>query len=60
MAWLHICTPHRATPTATSTCECGRNRRAFGGARVLALIDDHTTHRDHCPLRTTLEGRQAA
>ena len=60
IAWLTICTPYGATPTATSRCECGRNRRAFGGARVLALIDDHTAHRDTCPFRNPQEGRQAA
>ncbi|NEC92494.1 hypothetical protein [Streptomyces sp. SID12501] len=60
VAWLHICAPGRATPTATSRCECGRNRSAVGHPRVLALIDDHTAHRDTCPLRTTTEGRAAA
>ncbi|MEH0423886.1 hypothetical protein [Streptomyces sp. B21-083] len=60
VAWLHICTPYGATPSATSRCECGRDRRAFGPARVLALIDDHTAHRDTCPLRTPQEGRAAA
>ncbi|NEC84968.1 hypothetical protein G3I71_03630 [Streptomyces sp. SID12501] len=60
VAWLHICAPGRATPTATSRCECGRDRSAVGHPRVLALIDDHTAHRDTCPLRTTTEGRAAA
>ncbi|ELP67360.1 hypothetical protein PV735_23210 [Streptomyces turgidiscabies] len=60
IAWLHICTPYGATPSATSRCECGRDRRAFGGPHVLALIDDHTAHRDTCPLRTPQEGRAAA
>ena len=60
VAWLHIIAPGRATPTATSRCECGWNRRAFGGARVLALIDDHAAHRDVCPLRNPEEGRGAA
>ncbi|NEA65395.1 hypothetical protein G3I56_23050 [Streptomyces sp. SID12488] len=60
MAWLTIRTPYGATPTATSTCLCGRDRRAFGERHVLALITDHTDHRDHCPLRTTTEGRTAA
>lgn len=59
IAWLHIRAPRGATPTATSRCECGRDRSAVGHTRVLALIDDHTAHRDHCPLRTT-EGRAAA
>ncbi|WP_329273825.1 hypothetical protein [Streptomyces sp. NBC_01451] len=60
VAWLHICAPRGATPTATSRCECGRNRSAVGHRRVLALIDDHTAHRDTCPLRTTTEERAAA
>jgi hypothetical protein len=60
VAWLHISAPRGAVPTATSKCLCGRDRSAVGKARVLALIDDHTTHRDVCPLRTTQEGRAAA
>lgn len=60
VAWLTICAPYRATPTATSTCLCGRDRSAVGKARVLALITDHEAHRDTCPLRTTQEGRAAA
>ncbi|MCX5559936.1 hypothetical protein [Streptomyces sp. NBC_00038] len=60
VAWLHITVPHGATPTAASRCECGWSHRAFGRARVLALIDNHTDHREHCPLRTAREGRDAA
>ncbi|MDW4907438.1 hypothetical protein RB628_19300 [Streptomyces sp. ADMS] len=60
IAWLHITAPRGATPTATSKCACGRDRSAVGRTRVLALIDDHTAHRDTCPLRTTSEGRAAA
>ncbi|MFJ1672390.1 hypothetical protein ACIOK4_39550 [Streptomyces bottropensis] len=60
VAWLHIATPRGATPTATSKCLCGWNRSAVGQRRVLALITDHTTHRDTCPLRNTQEGRTAA
>lgn len=60
VAWLHIIAPYDATPTATSKCLCGRNRSAAGHARVLALITDHETHRDTCPLRTPQEGRTAA
>ncbi|MFC9844334.1 hypothetical protein ACFWFF_24725 [Streptomyces sp. NPDC060223] len=60
VAWLHIAAPRGAVPTATSKCLCGRDRSAVGKARVLALIDDHTAHRDECPLRTTQEGRAAA
>ncbi|MER5222347.1 hypothetical protein [Streptomyces flaveus] len=60
VAWLHIVAPRGTVPTATSKCACGRDRSAIGRARVLALIDDHTAHRDACPLRTPLEGRTAA
>ncbi|MEV7345567.1 hypothetical protein [Streptomyces sp. NPDC093544] len=60
IAWLSITAPRSAVPTATSKCLCGRDRSAVGKARVLALIDDHTAHRDTCPLRTTPEGRAAA
>ncbi|MFI0241985.1 hypothetical protein [Streptomyces sp. NPDC016845] len=60
IAWLHIVAPRGATPTATSRCACGRDRSAVGRARVLALITDHTAHRDLCPLRTPQEGRAAA
>ncbi|MEU2857636.1 hypothetical protein ABZ672_04290 [Streptomyces mirabilis] len=59
-AWLHICAPRGAVPTATSKCLCGRDRSAVGRARVLALITDHEAHRDTCPLRTPQEGRTAA
>ncbi|MFJ9129575.1 hypothetical protein ACIRJS_36320 [Streptomyces sp. NPDC102340] len=60
IAWLHIVAPRGAIPTATSRCECGRDRSAVGKARVLALIDDHTAHRTACPLRNPQEGRAAA
>ncbi|GGJ42452.1 hypothetical protein [Streptomyces brasiliensis] len=60
VAWLHISAPRGAVPTATSKCLCGRDRRAVGHSKVLALIADHTAHRDVCPLRTNQEGRQAA
>ncbi|MFE2466788.1 hypothetical protein [Streptomyces mirabilis] len=60
VAWLHICAPRGAVPTATSKCLCGRDRSAVGRARVLALITDHEAHRDTCPLRTPQEGRTAA
>ncbi|MEV0439938.1 hypothetical protein AB0I84_01110 [Streptomyces spectabilis] len=59
IAWLHICAPRGAIPTATSKCACGRDRSAIGKARVLALVDDHAAHRDLCPLRTPQEGRAA-
>lgn len=60
VAWLHICAPRGAAPTATSKCLCGWDRSAVGRRKVLALIDDHTAHRDQCPLRTVQEGRNAA
>ncbi|MHC0432008.1 hypothetical protein ACX6XY_17745 [Streptomyces sp. O3] len=61
VAWLHATAPgYGTTPTATSRCACGRDRSAVGRHRVLALITDHTAHRDACPLRTAQEGRNAA
>ncbi|WP_030617097.1 hypothetical protein [Streptomyces sclerotialus] len=61
VAWLHITAPGRgAIPTATSICECGRNRSAVGQRKVLALIEEHTAHRDDCPLRAVKEDRTAA
>ncbi|MFJ3672257.1 hypothetical protein ACIPSE_37955 [Streptomyces sp. NPDC090106] len=60
VAMLHIVAPHGVTPSATSTCECGRNRRVSGARRVLALIADHADHPARCPLRTPQEGRTAA
>ncbi|WEH34478.1 hypothetical protein PZB75_14670 [Streptomyces sp. AM 4-1-1] len=55
VAWLTITAPRGALPTATSTCQCGRNLFATGHRKTLALIEDHTTHRTHCPLLTTEE-----
>ncbi|WP_406727832.1 hypothetical protein WJ438_28990 [Streptomyces sp. GD-15H] len=60
VAWLHITAPRGATPTATSKCACGRDRSAVGHRRVLALIADHTDHRNTCPLRNPQEGSAAA
>jgi len=60
VAWLTICTPYGATPTAQSTCLCGWDRRAFGARKVLALIADHAGHREQCPLRAPQEWRTAA
>ncbi len=60
VAWLTIVAPYGATPTATSKCLCGRDRSAVGRVHVLALIEDHTTHRSECPLRAPREGRTAA
>ncbi len=60
IAWLCISAPRGAVPTGTSKCLCGRDRSAVGHTKLLALIEDHTAHRDACPLRTNQEGRQAA
>ncbi|MFF4347592.1 hypothetical protein [Streptomyces sp. NPDC001530] len=60
VAWLSIVAPRGAVPTATSECLCERDRSAVGHARVLALITNHESHRDACPLRTPQEGRAAA
>ncbi|WTX72083.1 hypothetical protein OG788_22890 [Streptomyces sp. NBC_00647] len=60
IAWLTICAPRNAIPTATSKCLCGRNRSAIGHGKVHALIADHESHRETCPLRTIQEGRAAA
>ncbi|MFP3990295.1 hypothetical protein U9R90_23065 [Streptomyces sp. E11-3] len=60
VAWLRICAPRPAAPTATSRCLCGRDRSAVGHGKVLALIADHENHRDACPLRAPQEGRAAA
>ncbi|MGW2865016.1 hypothetical protein [Streptomyces sp. NPDC001205] len=60
VALLHIVAPRGTTPIARSRCSCGRDRTAIGRTRVLALIDDHAAHRDHCPLRAPQEGRRTA
>jgi hypothetical protein len=60
VAWLHIVAPRGGVPTATSWCACGRDRSAVGHRRVLALITEHNDHREHCPLRSSQEGRAAA
>ncbi|MCX4415349.1 hypothetical protein OOK43_18950 [[Kitasatospora] papulosa] len=59
IAWLTISAPRGAAPTVTSVCECGRNLFAAGLRKALALIEDHTDHRAHCPLRTDQEGAAA-
>lgn len=56
IAWLTISAPRGAVPTATSVCACGRNRFAAGHRKALALVEDHTRHRDLCLLRTHQEG----
>ncbi|MEV8565666.1 hypothetical protein AB0436_08820 [Streptomyces sp. NPDC051322] len=57
---LTIRAPKGAIPTATSKCACGRDRSAVGHRKVLALIEDHTAHRDACPLHNPDAGRTAA
>ncbi|MEV8447499.1 hypothetical protein [Streptomyces parvus] len=59
IAWLTVTAPRGATPTVTSVCQCGRNLFAAGHRRALALIEDHTRHRDLCPLRTPQKGAAA-
>ncbi|MGW1547295.1 hypothetical protein [Streptomyces sp. NPDC002346] len=60
--WLHIVAPpsYDATPSARSWCQCGYDRTARGRAGVLALIEAHTNHPEHCPLLYTTEGSKAA
>lgn len=62
VAWLHIITPSdwSMPPRAFSRCDCGRNLSARGRARVLALIADHTAHRELCPLRHPASERSRA
>ncbi|WP_078944316.1 hypothetical protein [Streptomyces sp. XY511] len=60
LAWLHITAPGRGvTPSVRSWCACGRDLFAAGQRRALALIDDHTEHRTHCPLLVSQEGKAA-
>ncbi|WP_371799165.1 hypothetical protein OG963_15350 [Streptomyces sp. NBC_01707] len=60
--WLHIVAPpsYSATPSARSWCACGFDRKATGRAGVLALIEAHTDHPEHCPLLGNTEGSKAA
>lgn len=57
---LDVKMPFRRTPTARSTCPCGRDRTARGTQEVRALIEAHTHHRTECPLRNAPERRTAA
>ncbi|WP_424213583.1 hypothetical protein ACN20G_16680 [Streptomyces sp. BI20] len=52
---LHVRAPQGAEPSARSTCECGRSVTVFGHDRVIALVADHTAHRNLCPLRADME-----
>ncbi|WP_331445124.1 hypothetical protein [Streptomyces xanthochromogenes] len=57
---LDVKMPFRRTPTARSTCACGRDRTAHGAQDVRALIADHTHHRTECPLHHAPERRPAS
>ncbi|WP_329614747.1 hypothetical protein OG244_17770 [Streptomyces brevispora] len=59
--WLHIVAPPSYTSIASahSWCRCGYERTANGRAGVLALIEAHNAHPEHCPL-LNLEGSKAA
>ncbi|MGX1884451.1 hypothetical protein [Streptomyces sp. NPDC055287] len=57
---LHVVAPQGVIPTATSVCDCGRNRSAVGRKQVIALVEDHTAHRDLCPLRTASQEERTA
>lgn len=60
VACLRITVPRGATPTAASWCKCGRDLFASGHRQVRALVDDHASHRETCPLHTPQEERNAA
>ncbi|MGW6263661.1 hypothetical protein ACWF9O_43605, partial [Streptomyces sp. NPDC055085] len=60
VAWLTIRTPYRRTPTATSSCACGRNLTASGTAEVRDLAEAHDYHRTVCHLHNPQERRHAA
>ncbi|MFF2061109.1 hypothetical protein ACFVWZ_04775 [Streptomyces sp. NPDC058200] len=49
-----------ATPTAASSCMCGRDLFASGHHQVLALIESHAAHRTTCQLHTPQDERNAA
>ncbi|WP_405403101.1 hypothetical protein [Streptomyces sp. NBC_01104] len=58
---LHIIAPptFNATPSARSWCRCGYDRTGKGRSGVLALVEAHNAHPEHCPL-LNLEGNKAA
>ncbi|MFD5114859.1 hypothetical protein ACFWNG_21490 [Streptomyces sp. NPDC058391] len=60
VARLRITAPRGATPTAASSCMCGRDLFASGHHQVLALIESHAAHRTTCQLHTPQEERNAA
>ncbi|MFC8020534.1 hypothetical protein [[Kitasatospora] papulosa] len=59
--WLHVVAPpsFTAIPSARSWCRCGYERTAKGRAGVLALVEAHNAHPEHCPLLNH-EGSKAA
>lgn len=59
--WLHIIAPpsFNAIVSARSWCRCGYDRTAKGRSGVLALVEAHNRHPEHCPL-LNLEGSKAA
>ncbi|MER5952394.1 hypothetical protein [Streptomyces sp. NPDC001893] len=57
---LDIKTPYRRTPTARSTCACGRDITARGPAEIRALTEAHAYHRTVCALHNLSERRNAA
>lgn len=60
--WLQIVAPpsFSAMPSARSWCRCGYDRTAQGRAGVLALIEAHTHHPEHCPQSHHAKGSKAA
>ncbi|MFH8737846.1 hypothetical protein [Streptomyces sp. NPDC017964] len=57
---LDIKAPYRRTPTARSTCACGRDITARGPAEIRALTEAHAYHRTVCALHNLPERRNAA
>ncbi|MEV4993131.1 hypothetical protein [Streptomyces niveus] len=62
VGWLRIVAPPTwaAKVSGHSWCRCGYDRTAIGRAAVQQLVQNHTEHRDHCPLLVPAEGRVAA
>lgn len=62
VGWLRIVAPPdwSAKVCGQSWCRCGYDRTAIGRAAVQQLVQDHTDHREHCPLLDGGEGSLAA
>jgi hypothetical protein len=62
IAWLHVVCPSGwdAPVRATSHCSCGRHVTAATRRDVMALVEAHREHIEHCPLHTAPERRQTA